>query len=99
RICFMGRSLLKARDIGRSLNYMNIPRNMEIKPQDVKRYKPSEVLILVAGSQAQAGSALMRIAADEDRDLHINSGDSVIFSADPIPGNEVNIYGLIDSFS
>lgn len=99
RVCFMGRSVLKARDIGRSLNYMKIPRNMEIRPHDVKKYKSNQVLVLVAGSQAQQGSALMRIASGDDRDLFIAKGDTVIFSSDPIPGNEVNINSLVDTLS
>ena len=96
RVCFMGRSLLKSRDIGRTLNYMKFPKKFEIRPHEVKNFKPSEVLILVAGSQAQESSALSRIANNDDRDLHIERGDSVIFSSDPIPGNEENIYSLID---
>ncbi|MGE5042440.1 MAG: ribonuclease J [Candidatus Levyibacteriota bacterium] len=96
KVCFMGRSLLKARDIGRTLNYMKFPKKFEINPHDVKKYKPSEVLILVAGSQAQESSALTRIANNDDRDLHIERGDTVIFSSDPIPGNEENIYALVD---
>lgn len=99
KVCFMGRSLLKARDIGRELAYVKYPANMEIKPQDVKLYKPSQVLILIAGSQAQEGSALMRVTSGDDRDIRIESGDMVIFSADPIPGNEVNINSLIDDLS
>ncbi len=96
KVCFMGRSLLKARDIGRTLNYMKFPKKFEIRPHEVGRYKPSEVMILVAGSQAQESSALTRIANNDDRDLRIEKGDTVIFSADPIPGNEENIYALVD---
>ena len=75
---------------------MKFPKKFEIRPHEVKNFKPSEVLILVAGSQAQESSALSRIANNDDRDLHIERGDSVIFSSDPIPGNEENIYSLID---
>lgn len=99
RICFMGRSLLKARDVGRTLNYMNFPKKFEIKPHEVGRFKPSEVLLLVAGSQAQESSALTRIANNDDRDIRLEKGDTVIFSADPIPGNEENIYALIDEIT
>lgn len=99
KICFMGRSLLKSRDIGRALNYMKFARKFEIRPQEVSKYKPNEVMILVAGSQGQESSALTRIANNDDRDLHIDRGDTVIFSSDPIPGNEENINALIDDLS
>jgi ribonuclease J len=78
---------------------MDYPPKMEVRPQDIKRLAPSSVMILLAGSQAQLESALMRISQDQDRDIRINKGDTVIFSADPIPGNEVNINGLIDTIS
>ena len=99
RVCFIGRSFLKVRDVGRKLRYMDLPAKMEIKPQDVRRLNPSNVLILLAGSQGQAESGLSRIAQDQDRDIRINSADTVIFSADPIPGNEKNITELIDTIS
>ncbi|MBP6913286.1 MAG: ribonuclease J [Candidatus Levybacteria bacterium] len=99
KVCFMGRSLLKTRDVGRSLNYMKFPKKFEIRPHEVAKYKPSEVMILVAGSQAQESSALSRITNNDDRDLRIEKGDTVIFSADPIPGNEENIYALVDNLS
>lgn len=99
KICFIGRSLLKSRDIGKMLNYMKYPSSLEIKPQQIKKLKPTEVLILITGSQAQENSALVRIANNEDRDITINKGDTVIFSADPIPGNESSINALIDTIS
>jgi len=57
------------------------------------------VLILLAGSQGQIESGLVRISEDQDRDIRINRGDTVIFSADPIPGNELNVTALIDTLS
>ncbi|HVT00881.1 MAG TPA: ribonuclease J [Patescibacteria group bacterium] len=99
KVCFIGRSFLKVRDLGRKLKYMDLPPKMEIKPQDVRRLPPNQVMILLAGSQAQVESGLVRISQDQDRDIRINSIDTVIFSADPIPGNEVNINSLIDTLS
>lgn len=99
RVCFIGRSFLKVKDIGQKLKYMDLPPRLEIRPQEVKRMNPSNVMILLAGSQGQSESGLSRIAQDQDRDIRINRGDSVIFSADPIPGNELNINELIDTLS
>lgn len=99
KVVFMGRSLLKAREVGRSLGYMNYSSSMEIKPHEVDRYDPARVLILIAGSQAQEQSALVRVSTDNDKDIHIEKEDAVIFSADPIPGNENSINSLIDTIS
>jgi len=99
KVCFIGRSFTKARDIGRQLGYMNLPANMEVKPQQVMQMDPTKVLILIPGSQAQEESALVRVANDDHKDLRIDRNDTIIFSADPIPGNEVNINNLIDTIA
>ena len=99
KVCFVGRSFTKARDIGRMLGYVKLPQNMEVKPQQVMSMDPSKVMILIPGSQAQEESALVRVSNDDHKDLRIDKNDTIIFSADPIPGNEVNIYSLIDRLS
>ncbi|KKQ96238.1 MAG: hypothetical protein A3C27_00340 [Candidatus Levybacteria bacterium RIFCSPHIGHO2_02_FULL_39_36] len=99
KVCFMGRSFLKARDVGRKLKYIDLPPKMEIRPADAKKLPPGQVMLLIAGSQGQVESALTRISEDQDRDIRIQRGDTVIFSADPIPGNEININSLIDTIS
>ncbi len=99
RVCFVGRSLLKAKDVGIGLGYMKIDRNMEIDLKEVRNYNDKQVVLIVAGSQGQSGSALSRIANGDHKDISIHSKDTVFFSADPIPGNEVAINALIDDIA
>lgn len=99
RVCFIGRSLHKAKEIAIKLGYIENLHNLEVEGKALRRYKDSELLLLVAGSQGQENSAMVRIANDEDRFVKINSGDIVVFSADPIPGNEVAVNSLIDTLS
>lgn len=97
KICFMGRSFLKVRDLARQLGYLNCPEKWEVKPERVASMNPKEVMILLPGSQAQEESALVRVATDSNRHgIKVDKNDTVIFSADPIPGNEVSIYALLD---
>lgn len=100
KICFMGRSFLKVRDLSRQLGYLNCPEKWEVKPERVASMNPKEVMILLPGSQAQEESALVRVATDSNRyGIRVEKEDTVIFSADPIPGNEVSIYALLDVLS
>lgn len=99
RVCFVGRSLLKAKDVGVSMGYMKIDKNMEIELSDVKNYNDKQIVLIVAGSQGQENSALSRITNGDHRDITINSKDCVVFSSDPIPGNEVAINALIDDIA
>jgi ribonuclease J len=81
------------------LGYMKIDKNMEIELKDVRNYNDKQVVLIVAGSQGQEGSALSRIANGDHRDIFINKNDTILFSSDPIPGNETAVYSLIDSIS
>lgn len=99
KVCFIGRSLIKARDIAKSLSYMDYPPSLEIDVKSLKNYKDHDLCLLVAGSQGQETSALSRIANGDFREVQIKNGDTVIFSADPIPGNEVSVNSLVDQIS
>jgi len=99
QICFVGRSLMKVVDVGKRLGLINIPKGMEIRIDQVKKTKDNDLVLVVAGSQGQENSAMTRIATGEHKDIFLKSSDTVIFSADPIPGNEVLVNSLIDTLS
>lgn len=99
KVCFIGRSMNQAKDVGSRLNFLNIPKGFEIPAEQNKNYKDNQLCFLVAGSQGQENSAMWRIANDEDRFVHIKQGDMVVFSSDPIPGNENAVNGLVDTLA
>jgi ribonuclease J len=99
KVCFVGRSVIKAKEIAQNLGYIKMPRGMEIATAQLKNYKDSDVVLLVAGSQGQGNSALSRIVSGEFKEIHLTANDVVIFSADPIPGNEVSVYALVDDIA
>jgi len=99
RVCFVGRSLLKAKEVAIGLKYMQIEPNMEIDLREIANYNDKQVVLIVAGSQGQQGSALFRITNGDHRDISINKEDTIIFSSDSIPGNEVAVNSLIDDIS
>lgn len=99
KICFVGRSLEKAKEVAQTLGYLELSQGSEIRADQVKKYPKNQVCLLIAGSQGQENSALTRIANDEDKFIRIFEDDVVIFSADPIPGNEVAVHSLIDTLS
>ena len=82
-----------------NLKYMKIDPNMEIDLKEIGNYNDKQVVLIVAGSQGQEGSSLFRIANGDHRDITINKEDTVVFSSDSIPGNEVAVNSLIDDIS
>lgn len=99
RVCFVGRSLLKAKEVAIGLKYMSIDPNLEIDLKEVANYNDKQIVLIVAGSQGQEGSSLFRIANGDHRDITINKEDTVVFSSDSIPGNEIAVNSLIDDIS
>jgi ribonuclease J len=70
------------------LGYLEIPPDVLVRDSDVPSLAPERVLCLATGSQGEAQAALSRIAIDDHRHVKIGPGDTVVFSARAIPGNE-----------
>lgn len=99
KVCFVGRSFYKVRDVAVELGYMKIDKGTEVSLDQLKNYKDQNLVLIVAGSQGQENSALSRIANGDSKEIKITSNDVVIFSSDPIPGNEISVNNVIDSIS
>lgn len=99
KIALVGRSVENNVMTAVRLGLMRLPEKMMIKKQRIKHLRPAEVCVIIAGSQGQPGSSLVR-AVEEDHDfVTINPEDKVVFSTEPIPGSENAVYATIDSLS
>lgn len=96
RLCFVGKSMEQSIDVAYRLGYINFPPSMVVKPEVVRKYPDKNLCLLVAGSQGQASSALSRIANNAHKYIKIKPDDVIVFSSDPIPGNENAVHTLID---
>ncbi|GIW65059.1 MAG: ribonuclease J [Candidatus Parcubacteria bacterium] len=97
KVVIDGRTLRTNIEVARALKYLNMPKGTIIKAEDSFRLPPHQVTIICTGSQAEEGSALMKIANAEHRYFKIIPGDTVIFSSSIIPGNERVIQDLKDT--
>lgn len=96
KICFSGRSLMKVKEVGKRLGYLHLEPHMEIELEQAKNYQDKDLVFIVAGAQGQEGSGMNRIVTGEHKEIKLRDNDTVIISADPIPGSELLAYGLID---
>ncbi len=99
KICFVGRSMINTKEMAVNLGYLKIERGMEISLEQLKNFKDSNIVMVVAGSQGQEHSALSRIVNGDHRDIKLNPQDAVVFSSDAIPGNEISVNSLIDNIA
>ncbi|HSX41008.1 MAG TPA: ribonuclease J [Candidatus Saccharimonadales bacterium] len=98
-ISFVGRSLIKTKDVGKREGYLHLPSELDVPIDQIKNYPDNQLVLVVAGTQGQQESAMVRMANNQHKDVKINEEDTVIFSADPIPGNEVLVHELIDTLA
>jgi ribonuclease J len=95
-VSVVGRSMLNVIAHARNLGYIKCPDNL-LQPLHAIRQLPDEkVLILTTGSQGEPMSAMTRISRGEHPHLKIREGDTVVFSANPIPGNTIAVVNTID---
>lgn len=96
KVALVGRSMRKNVNIGKSLGHIEIPDGMLIQPREIDDFPDHRIVIISTGSQGEPLSALRRMAHNDHRQVRLHEGDSVVFSATPIPGNERAVNETID---
>ena len=96
KVALVGRSMRKNFNIASNLGIANAPDGLLIQPREIEDYPDEEVIAISTGSQGEPLSALRRMAHGEHRDVQLHSGDTVVFSATPVPGNERSVNETID---
>ncbi|MBO0768320.1 MAG: ribonuclease J [Solirubrobacterales bacterium] len=96
KVALVGRSMRKNVGIGRSLGHIDVPDGMLIQPQEVEDFPDHRVVVISTGSQGEPLSALRRMAHNDHRQIQLRRGDTVVFSATPIPGNERAVSDTVD---
>ena len=92
----VGRSMLNVIAHARELGYIKCEEDRFQPLRKLGQYANKDVLILTTGSQGEPMAALTRIANGSHRDIKIREGDTVVFSANPIPGNTIAVVNTID---
>ena len=96
KILVYGRSMVNNIDVARKMGYIKCPDRFFIKNDEARHLPDNEILILCTGSQGEALAALNRIANGTHRQIKIKPGDTVLFSSNPIPGNQSSVSRLIN---
>ncbi|NEO99646.1 MAG: ribonuclease J [Symploca sp. SIO2E9] len=96
KVAVVGRSMLNVIAHARNLGYINCPDSLFEPLRAANNLPPEKVLILTTGSQGEPLAAMTRISNGEHRHIQIREGDTVVFSANPIPGNTIAVVNTID---
>ena len=96
KVSLVGRSMRKNVNIGRTLGHIDIPEGTLVGPKEIEDFPDQRLVVLSTGSQGEPLSALRRMAHGDHPNVELHDGDTVIFSATPIPGNERAVNETID---
>ena len=99
KVVVEGRSMVNIIQIASELGYLDIPQNTLIDLEQMKNYPDDQMVLITTGSQGESMAALSRMAADMHKKVSIKPGDTVIFSSNPIPGNEKAVSNVINELS
>ena len=97
KVAVLGRSMVNVVGISMELGYMHAPEGTIIDIDEIDNYRAEQIVICTTGSQGEPMSALTRMSASDHRKVTIVPGDTVIISANPIPGNEKLVVKTIDN--
>ena len=96
KVAVSGRSMENIVQVAIELAYIKIEKENLVSIDQINKYNNDEIVIITTGSQGEPMSALARMATSEHRKVNIVSGDTIIISATPIPGNEKLVSRVID---
>lgn len=99
KVAFIGRSVEQNIRTATRLGMFSIPEKAVIHKKSIMKMPPDRVCVIIAGSQGQPESSLSRAAIGDHSYIQIRPEDKVVFSSEPIPGNEDNVYEAIDNIS
>jgi ribonuclease J len=96
KVALVGRSMRKNVNIGRSLGHIQVEEGQFVPVREVDDYPDHKLVIVSTGSQGEPLSALRRMAHRDHPQVELHEGDTVVFSATPVPGNERAVNDTID---
>jgi ribonuclease J len=96
KVALVGRSMRKNFNIASNLGLAEAPNGVFIQPREIGDFPDEKLVVISTGSQGEPLSALRRMANNDHRDVELHSGDTVVFSATPVPGNERAVNETID---
>jgi ribonuclease J len=95
-MAFVGASMLENVRISRKLGYLDIPEELIVPLDQALSMPASKVVLMCTGTQGEPSSILSRLSTGTNRQFDLRTGDTVILSSHPIPGNEEMVHRTIN---
>ncbi len=99
KVVFVGRSMVRNMGIAADLGYLHLPENTVVDLKEARDIRDDQLVYMCTGSQGEPMAALGRIADGNHQDITINEFDTVILASSLIPGNEHEVYKVINKLA
>lgn len=96
KVAFAGYSMIQNVEVALRTGTIKVPKDVVVKMEDLVKYPDGQVTIICTGSQGEFNAVLNRMASGAHKHIKIKNSDVVVFSSNPIPGNEKYIVRTVD---
>jgi len=96
KVAFAGYSMIQNLEVALRAGTIKIPKDVVVKMEDIVKLPDGKVTIVCTGSQGEFNAVLNRMASGAHKFIKIKNSDVVVFSSNPIPGNEKYVVRTVD---
>lgn len=96
KVAFAGYSMIQNLEVALRAGTIRVPKDTIVKMEDLAKYPDGRVSIVCTGSQGEFNAVLNRMASGSHKHIKIKGSDVIVFSSNPIPGNEKNVVRTVD---
>ncbi len=96
KVAFAGYSMIQNLEVALRAGVIKIPKDVVVKMEDVVKLPDGKVTIVCTGSQGEFNAVLNRMASGAHKFIKIKNSDVIVFSSNPIPGNEKYVVRTVD---
>jgi len=97
KVFVQGRSMVDNTAMALEMGYLKDPQKLITRIEELDKYEPRQIAIMTTGTQGEPTAGLARMANRDHRYINIQSGDTVVMSSSPIPGNEGLVNKVVDN--
>lgn len=96
KVAFAGYSMIQNMEVALRSNSIKVPKDVIVRMDDLVKYPDSKITVVCTGSQGELTAVLNRMATGAHKHIKVKHTDVIVFSSNPIPGNEVNVVHTVD---
>ncbi|MDO4978614.1 MAG: ribonuclease J [Candidatus Saccharibacteria bacterium] len=96
KVAFAGFSMINNVDVALRTKAVKVPKDTVMKMKDIIKLPDDRVTIICTGSQGELNAVLNRMVTGAHKYIKIKSTDTIVFSSNPIPGNEPHVVNTVD---